>query len=75
VIFSSHQLELVERLCDRVTIVNRGRIVAAGRVDELRAERSRPRLRVDVEGAPNGWCDAVDGVRVVGGDEQGCSSS
>jgi len=71
VIFSSHQLELVERLCDRVAIVNRGRIVAAGRVDELRAERSRPRLRVDVEGAPNGWAEGVDGVRVLGRDEQG----
>jgi ABC-2 type transport system ATP-binding protein len=46
VIFSSHQLELVERVCDRVAIVSRGRIVAAGRVDELRAQRSRPRLRV-----------------------------
>ena len=41
VIFSSHQLELVERLCDDVAIVNRGRIVAAGAVEELRTERSR----------------------------------
>lgn len=30
VLFSSHQLELVERLCDTVTIINRGRAVAAG---------------------------------------------
>jgi ABC-2 type transport system ATP-binding protein len=40
VVFSSHQLEQVERLCDSVAIVNHGRIVAAGRVDDLRAERS-----------------------------------
>jgi len=71
VIFSSHQLELVERICDRVAIVNRGSIVAAGRVDELRAERSRPRLRVDVEGAPDGWAAGVSGVRVVSRDERG----
>lgn len=71
VIFSSHQLELVERLCDRVAIVNRGRIVAAGRVDELRAERSRPRLRVEVEGAPNGWVEDLEGVEVVGRDGHG----
>jgi ABC-2 type transport system ATP-binding protein len=32
VIFSSHQLELVERLCEAVAIINRGRLVAAGRV-------------------------------------------
>ncbi|MDE0572493.1 ATP-binding cassette domain-containing protein [Demequina sp. B12] len=37
VIFSSHQLELVERLCDRVGIVKAGRLVASGTIDELRA--------------------------------------
>ena len=71
VIFSSHQLELVERICDRVAIVNRGRLVASGRVDELRAERSRPRLRVDVEGAANGWAEQLVGVRVVARDGAG----
>jgi ABC-2 type transport system ATP-binding protein len=35
VIFSSHQLELVERLCDRVAIIRAGRIVASGAVAEL----------------------------------------
>jgi ABC-2 type transport system ATP-binding protein len=71
VIFSSHQLELVERICDRVAIVVRGRVVAAGRVDELRAQRSRPRLRVEVEGAPRTWPDRLAGVQVVGRDELG----
>jgi len=71
VIFSSHQLELVERVCDRVAIVSRGRIVAAGRVDELRAERSKPRLRVEVQGAANGWTDGIAGVRVLASDDQG----
>jgi ABC-2 type transport system ATP-binding protein len=65
VIFSSHQLDLVERLCDRVAIVNRGRIVAAGQVDELRAERTRRRLRVDLDGAPDGWLDDVPGIEIV----------
>src|SRR5690606_1673878 len=37
VIFSSHQLELVERLCDRVGIISGGRMVADGTIDELRA--------------------------------------
>ena len=39
VVFSSHQLELVERLCDAVGILARGRIVASGTVEELRAGR------------------------------------
>ncbi|QYH20101.1 ATP-binding cassette domain-containing protein [Corynebacterium aquatimens] len=37
VVFSSHQLDLVQRLCDRIGIVTRGRMVAEGTVDELRA--------------------------------------
>ncbi|HVX45589.1 MAG TPA: ATP-binding cassette domain-containing protein, partial [Mycobacteriales bacterium] len=46
VIFSSHQLELVERLCDSVGIINRGRLVASGTVPELRDRNSARRLRV-----------------------------
>ncbi len=38
VIFSSHQLELVERLCDGIAIIEAGRLVASGTVAELRAE-------------------------------------
>jgi ABC-2 type transport system ATP-binding protein len=44
VIFSSHQLELVERLCDAVAIVNGGRLVAAGAVEELRAKQTLAEL-------------------------------
>ncbi|QNE89142.1 ABC transporter ATP-binding protein [Corynebacterium incognita] len=36
VIFSSHQLDLVQRLCDRVGIVTKGRMVAEGTVEKLR---------------------------------------
>ncbi|ANY06245.1 ABC transporter ATP-binding protein [Pseudonocardia sp. HH130630-07] len=65
VIFSSHQLELVERLCDRVGIISAGRMVAVGTVGELRAGE---RTRYDVTGPPPGWADGLDGVRVVGTD-------
>ena len=41
VLFSSHQLELVERLCESVAIVNGGRLVASGRVDDLRSQGAR----------------------------------
>jgi ABC-2 type transport system ATP-binding protein len=68
VIFSSHQLDLVERLCDRVAIVARGRVVAAGRVDELRSERTTPRLRVEVEGASDDWLESVPGAVLSGRD-------
>ncbi len=64
VIFSSHELELVERLCDRVGIVDRGRMVACGTVDELRAG-GHERRWVDVPGAPDAWDVGLRGVRLL----------
>ena len=56
VAFSSHQLELVERLCESVAIVKDGRLVADGRVDELREAGRRGRqVRVAVTGADSRW--------------------
>ena len=50
VIFSSHQLDLVERLCDRVGIIRSGQMEALGTIEELRStDRRRWRLDVDVE--------------------------
>jgi ABC-2 type transport system ATP-binding protein len=69
VVFSSHQLELVERLCDAVAIIHEGRLVASGTVDELRARRQRPTLRVVVEAAPGtDWLAGLAGVRLLGRD-------
>lgn len=50
VVFSSHQLDLVERLCDRVGIISQGHMVAEGTVDELRATE-RPQFAIAI-GAP-----------------------
>jgi ABC-2 type transport system ATP-binding protein len=60
VLFSSHQLDLVEDLCEAVAIINRGRVVAEGAVADL--ERGdRPRLAVRVAGDPSGkWARKLD---------------
>ena len=55
VVFSSHQLDLVERLCDSVGILARGRMVATGTVEELRRREAGRLLRVVVPDAPHGW--------------------
>ena len=55
VIFSSHQLELVERLCEAVAIINRGRLVASGPVEELRSTGDERRYQVEVAGAATDW--------------------
>ncbi|MBI3891467.1 MAG: ABC transporter ATP-binding protein [Candidatus Wallbacteria bacterium] len=40
VFFSSHVMELVEKLCTRVAILKKGRLVASGTIDEIRASQS-----------------------------------
>jgi ABC-2 type transport system ATP-binding protein len=37
--FTSHVLDVVERLCEEVAIIDRGRIVAQGTLEEIRAQR------------------------------------
>jgi ABC-2 type transport system ATP-binding protein len=78
VLFSSHQLDLVERLCDEVTIIDAGRVVVDGTIDELRRRRTGGRLlRVGLDGGWTAWADGLDAARVVavvellaGGDDQ-----
>ena len=63
VLFSSHQLDLVERLCDRLVVLARGRRVAAGTVAELR-DTGVPRFRL-VLGADAGWVRDQAGLEVL----------
>jgi ABC-2 type transport system ATP-binding protein len=65
VVFSSHQLDLVERLCDAVGILARGAMVATGPVAELRRREAGRVLRVVVPDAAPGWAATLPGVRVV----------
>jgi ABC-2 type transport system ATP-binding protein len=64
VLLSSHQLDVVERLCDRVGIINHGQMVAAGTVDELTA-RGPMRYWVDAPNAGPGWYEGVRGVTLA----------
>jgi ABC-2 type transport system ATP-binding protein len=73
VLFSSHQLDLVEHLCEDVVILDQGRVVLAGRLSELRAAAPRRRLEVALtrdagECWWEDWSPGLTGVRVVGGD-------
>ena len=63
VLFSSHQLELVERLCDAVVLIDAGRVVEEGTIAELRASRRRRLYRVDVAAAGD-WWDELPGVHL-----------
>ncbi len=75
VVFSSHQLDLVEDLCDSVAIIHRGRLVLAGEVRSLKRASSRRVLRVLVEGADGArggaWAAGLDGVAIERVDDDG----
>ncbi len=64
VLFSSHQLDQVEDLCESVVIIDQGHLVVAGRVDDLATSGPR-RLVVRVEGDRDGsWARGLAGVAV-----------
>src|ERR1700730_6934004 len=69
VLFSSHQLDLVERLCQRIVILEQGRVVANGSLEELRA-RVPQQLRVRVATSAD-WTAALKGIEVVRKDSEG----
>jgi ABC-2 type transport system ATP-binding protein len=76
VLLSTHILPEVELLCDRVLIIDRGRIVAHGTPQELRdRSRGKATMRVAFEGRPEGAAEAlaalpgVGGVRRLGGED------
>ncbi|MET0831378.1 MAG: ATP-binding cassette domain-containing protein [Acidimicrobiia bacterium] len=62
VVFSSHQLDLVEDLCDSVAVINQGTIVLAGRVSQLKAASRHRYLEVEHATPSGAWHRALDGV-------------
>jgi ABC-2 type transport system ATP-binding protein len=70
VLLSSHQLELVEDLCESVAIVDDGRLVMAGAVDDLRERSGRRELLLGFDGpADPAWAGRLPGVRGVAADD------
>ncbi|GAB2941069.1 ATP-binding cassette domain-containing protein [Micromonospora polyrhachis] len=64
VLFSSHQLDVVERLCDDLVIIAGGVIRAAGSREGLRAAYTLPRYELRVDGDA-GWLRDQPGVTLV----------
>ena len=65
VLFSSHQLDLIEDICEDVAIVDHGRVVATGKLDALRRRSQRRLIDLQLEGAPHLWLPHVAGVELV----------
>jgi len=65
VLFSSHQLDLVQDLCEDIAMVDHGRTVLLGNVANLRASSGRRQLRLHVEAPNRDWLLAYPDITVV----------
>src|SRR5215469_1667745 len=70
VLFSSHQLDLVEDLCQDVVIIEHGHIVLAGELDDLRAAVPERFIDVRYRGNAPDWCRLAPAAVIEAGDGQ-----
>ena len=63
VVFSSHQLDLVEDLCEDVAIIHQGSVVVNGRVQDLKDAAPIRHLELEIDGDPSVLVDSLEGVQ------------
>jgi ABC-2 type transport system ATP-binding protein len=68
VVFSSHQLDLVEDLCEEVAIINKGVIVVEGTVRELKDAAPIRHLELEVDGDATALLESLEGIRSLESD-------
>jgi len=73
VILSSHDMAQVEEICDSVTVLHRGRLAYAGRLDVMRADAPDPvwRLRTSEDDRAAEAALRISGVKAARNDEGG----
>jgi ABC-2 type transport system ATP-binding protein len=66
IIFSTHQMELAEAMCESVAIIDRGRMVAGGSVKSLKQAAGRRMARLAfAEAGGSAWLEGLRGVSVI----------
>jgi ABC-2 type transport system ATP-binding protein len=69
IVFSTHQMELAESLCESVAIIDRGRLVAGGSVRDLKRSAGRRLVRVTFgDRGSGGWLEGLPGVALIRSD-------
>jgi ABC-2 type transport system ATP-binding protein len=64
-VFSTHQMEMVEELCESVALIDKGRLVVAGPLRDVKRSTGRRVVRLAVDGDGSlPWLSSVKGVRV-----------
>jgi ABC-2 type transport system ATP-binding protein len=66
-IFSTHQMETAEELCESVAIIDRGRVVVSGTVRDVKRAMGRQVVRLATDGDDHdvAWLDGMDGIRIT----------
>jgi ABC-2 type transport system ATP-binding protein len=73
-VFSTHQMEMVEELCEAVALIDRGRLVLAGPIRDVKRSTGRQVVRLALDGraidgsgdgAAPGWLTSLAGVRIA----------
>ena len=66
-IFSTHQMETVEELCESIAIIDRGKVVVSGAVRDVKRAMGRRVVRLATEGDGHGtaWLTEVPGVELM----------
>ena len=66
IIFSTHQLEQVEEMCEDVVIINKGQTVVQGSVRDVKRQHGRNVIRLKLDNDPDAsWLDTLEGIQVT----------
>jgi ABC-2 type transport system ATP-binding protein len=66
IIFSTHQLEQVEELCEDMVLINHGQVVVEGHVQEIKRQQGRQVARLTLDNDPQAlWLEQLPGVQVT----------
>jgi ABC-2 type transport system ATP-binding protein len=66
IIFSTHQLEQVEEMCEDMLLINKGQAMVQGNVQEIKRQHGRNVARLTLVNDPEApWLDTLDGIEVT----------
>ena len=66
IIFSTHQLEQIEEMCEDIVIINKGQTVVQGSVRDVKRQHGRNVIRLKLDNDPEApWLDTLEGIQVT----------
>ena len=66
IVFSTHQLEQVEEMCEDIVIINKGQAIVQGNVRDIKRQHGRNVVILKLDNDPEAlWLDTLEGIRVT----------